>query len=110
MRRVEVYRNSVLAGELTELDNGGYEFRYDENYFADTKKAAISLTLPKTRQVYNEATLFPFFYNMLSEGVNRRLQSRLLKIDENDHFGFLAATAGSDTIGAITIKRPNHDA
>jgi serine/threonine-protein kinase HipA len=41
---------------------------------------------------------------MLSEGVNRKLQSLYLRIDENDHFGLLAATAQTDTIGAITVK------
>jgi serine/threonine-protein kinase HipA len=41
---------------------------------------------------------------MLSEGVNRKLQSRTLKIDETDDFGLLAATARYDTIGAITVK------
>jgi HipA-like protein len=32
------------------------------------------------------------------------LQSTQLKIDEEDHFGLLAATAQYDTIGAITVK------
>jgi serine/threonine-protein kinase HipA len=41
---------------------------------------------------------------MLSEGVNRDLQSVLLKIDEEDHFGLLAATAQVDSIGAVTVK------
>jgi serine/threonine-protein kinase HipA len=41
---------------------------------------------------------------MLSEGVNKRLQSNMLRIDENDHFGLLIATAQFDTIGAITVK------
>lgn len=41
---------------------------------------------------------------MLSEGVNRKLQSLQLKIDEEDNFGLLAATAQYDTIGAITVK------
>jgi serine/threonine-protein kinase HipA len=41
---------------------------------------------------------------MLSEGVNRKLQCLLLKIDENDSFGLLAQTSQFDTIGAITIK------
>lgn len=104
MRRVQVYRNQILAGTLTEEDNGSYVFRYDDHYLSDPGKPSISLTLPKTRQVYTSDSLFPFFLNMLSEGANRRLQSRLLKIDENDHFGLLAATAGSDTIGAITVK------
>ena len=41
---------------------------------------------------------------MLSEGVNRELQSTQLKIDEEDDFGLLLATAQYDTIGAITVK------
>ena len=41
---------------------------------------------------------------MLSEGVNKKLQSMRLKIDENDNFGLLIAVAQYDTIGAITIK------
>ena len=104
MKQMEIYRNHELVGHLIEEDRQHYLFRYDEKYFADPAKPAISLTLPKTKQEYQSATLFPFFFNMLSEGVNRQLQSRLLKIDESDHFSLLAATAQYDTIGAITVK------
>lgn len=104
MRSVEVYRNNVLAGILTEENDRQYTFRYDDKYFIDPSTQPISLTLPKTSQEYKDAHLFPFFYNMLSEGVNRKLQSRALKIDEEDDFGLLAATARYDTIGAITVK------
>lgn len=48
--------------------------------------------------------LFPYFFNMLSEGANRQTQSMLLHIDENDDFGILLATAQEDTIGAVTVK------
>jgi len=41
---------------------------------------------------------------MLSEGSNKAIQNRLLKIDENDYFSLLLATAMSETIGALTIK------
>lgn len=104
MRQLEVYRNGVFAGIITEDDNKRYTFRYDDGYFFNPRSKAISLTLPKTQQQYDSESLFPFFFNMLSEGRNRKLQSRLLKVDENDSFGLLAATAGSDTIGAITVK------
>jgi HipA-like protein len=104
MRTVEVYRNGELAGLLTEQNRNSYVFRYDTAYFFDDGKPAISLTLPKTQQEYKSKFLFPFFFNMLSEGVNRKLQSTQLKIDENDNFGLLMATAQYDTIGAITVK------
>jgi serine/threonine-protein kinase HipA len=104
MRKAEVFYNNIPAGELTELSPNEYVFRYHDAYFADAEMPSVSLTLPKQQQEYRSTQLFPYFYNLLSEGTNRALQSRLLKIDENDNFGLLLATAGTDTIGAITLK------
>jgi HipA-like protein len=104
MRKLAVFRNKVFAGILTEKSRSDYVFRYDDAYFFDPSKPAISLTLPKSQEQYHETFLFPFFFNMLSEGVNRQLQCSQLKIGEQDHFGLLAATAQYDTIGAITVK------
>ncbi|MFH1321445.1 MAG: HipA N-terminal domain-containing protein [Bacteroidota bacterium] len=104
MRKAEVYRNGKLAGTLVQHDRKSYEFRYDDAYLLNDSLPAISLTLPKTKQEHKADHLFPFFFNMLSEGVNKKLQCRQLKIDENDYFGLLLATANRDTIGAITVK------
>lgn len=104
MRAMEIYRNGTLVGTLTEETRQRYIFRYNDNYFTDASKPAISLTLPKTQKEYSSEFLFPFFFNMLSEGVNRKLQSTQLKIDEADSFGLLAATAQYDTIGAVTVR------
>ena len=104
MRKAIVYFNDILAGELMEMSGMDYAFRYDDDYFGDTTKPSISLTLPKNKQEYHSHGLFPFFFNMLSEGSNRISQSKQLRIDENDHFGILLATAQSDTAGAITVK------
>lgn len=93
-----------MVGMLTEESRSSYIFRYDDRWFTDANKPAVSLTLPKSQQEYHSKYLFPFFFNLLSEGVNRQLQSRQLKIDEADHFGFLLATAQYDTIGAITVQ------
>jgi len=104
MRAMEIYRNGILAGTLTEENRQHFVFRYVDNYFNDANKPAISLTLPKTQKEYSSEFLFPFFFNMLSEGVNRKLQSTQLRIDEEDNFGLLMATAQYDTIGAVTVK------
>ena len=101
---MEIYRNGVLAGILSEENRNSFVFRYDEHFFNDTTKPAISLTLPKSKMEYASQYLFPFFFNMLSEGVNRKLQSIQLKINEEDNFGLLMATAQYDTIGAVTVK------
>ena len=104
MRATEVYRNGIFAGTLIEKNRHQFVFRYDDNYFSDVNKPAISLTLPKTKKEYRGEFLFPFFFNMLSEGANRKLQSTQLHIDEEDSFGLLMATAHNDTIGAVTVR------
>ena len=105
MRVAEVFTNGVLAGTLSETDDGKYIFKYDDAYLLDSRNRAISLSLPKRKEAFVADELFPFFYNMLSEGANKALQCMTLKIDKNDAFGLLLATAGNDTIGAITVKK-----
>lgn len=104
MRQAVVYNNGRLAGILTEYSASDYVFRYEDSYYADKSAPAISLTLPKSRQEYRQAFLFPFFANMLSEGHNRTVQARIHKLDRSDDFGVLLATAHTDTPGAITVK------
>ena len=104
MRKAIVYLNHERVGTLLENEDGSYLFQYDELWFVDDDRPAISLTLPKTKRIYQSQQLFPFFSNLLSEGINRQLQSRQLQIDESDEFGLLLKTSGVDTIGAITIK------
>ena len=105
MRAAEVFINEMLAGVLTETDDGKYVFQYDDAYLLDGNNCAISLSFPKRKEAFIAEELFPFFFNMLSEGANKALQCMTLKIDENDAFGLLLATAGNDTIGAITVKK-----
>ncbi len=105
MRQAQVFSNGVLAGMLTETDSGKYIFCYDDSFLIDEKQTAISLSFPKSQREFSSETLFPFFYNMLSEGTNKAIQCQTLKIDENDAFGLLLATAHTDTIGAIIVKK-----
>ena len=105
MRAANVYMNHIAAGKLTENKDSSFTFYYYDDYFSNPAYTSISLTLPKTQQVYHSETFFPFFFNMLSEGVNKSVQTRKFRIDEEDAFGLLLATAYHDVIGAITIKR-----
>jgi serine/threonine-protein kinase HipA len=103
MRAAQVLYNGRLAGILSQ-SAGIYRFLYDKNYLARAESRPVSLTLPLQEAHYESNVLFPVFVNMLSEGSNKAMQSRMLKIDENDYFGLLLATAGNDSIGPLTIK------
>ncbi|QES90290.1 HipA N-terminal domain-containing protein [Rhizosphaericola mali] len=104
MRQGKVFNNQIYVGLITQLDDGSFKFEYDDVYFTSENYSAISLTLPKNTRVYFSPVLFPFFFNMLSEGRNKLAQSRILKIDENDHFTFLIKTASTESIGAIRVE------
>jgi HipA-like protein len=103
MRAAQVLYNGRLAGILSK-SAGTYRFVYDKNYLSTPGSRPVSLTLPFQEAPYESNVLFPVFINMLSEGDNKAIQNRLLKIDENDYFSLLLATAGSETIGPLTIK------
>lgn len=99
-----VYNNDVLAGYLEKKSPDDYRFTYDDLYYANPTLPAISLTLPKTEKEHQSPVLFSFFSGMLAEGINKEIQCRLLRIDEEDDFTRLLKTAGEDNIGAITVK------
>ena len=87
--------NPQLATLLTILDTLGLQI--DINI-------KVCLAMPVRKEAYHSIHLFPYFFNMLSEGSNRQVQSMLHHIDENDDFGIMLATAQHDTIGAVTVK------
>ena len=103
---VIVLYNGRPAGLLAK-EKGLYRFTYDETYRSTAGNRPISITMPFRKEAYESKELFPVFTNMLSEGMNKRMQCRMLKIDENDYFSLLLATTKEDSIGPITIKQIN---
>lgn len=104
MRQGIVYVRGIRAGLITETDSGECVFAYDAGYLLRSGALPVSLTLPLRPEPYHWPTLFPFFFNMLSEGANREAQSQLLHIDRDDDFGIMLATAHTDTAGVVTVK------
>ena len=103
MRKAKVIYKNEWAGTLAQNSKGNFEFSYNESWVNDTSKPPVSLTLPKQKESFRSEYLFPFFYNMLPEGTNKQMVCYNLRIDENDYFGILMATAKSDAIGAVRI-------
>lgn len=103
MRKGKVYINGIEAGILTENDSTQeYIFKYHKDYL-ENELPAVSLSMPLQEKEYRSPVLFPYFFNLLSEGENRVIQSSLHHIDKNDDFGILLATAQCDTVGAVTV-------
>lgn len=105
MRAAEIQYNGEAAGLLTQHDDGAFTYKYHDSWLRDNRKPSISLTLPKSNQTYHAQHLFPFFYNMLPEGANKQVVCSSMRIDEQDYFGLLLATAKYDTIGSVTVHQ-----
>lgn len=106
MKSATVLYNEKPAGIL-EKESRRYRFTYNDAYINAAGNRPISITMPFQKKPYESTDLFPVFINMLSEGTNKRMQCRMLKIDENDYFSLLLATAKEDSIGPLTIKEIN---
>ena len=102
MRKAEVYFNDKVAGYLFE-NNGKYFFKYDEQYLINDNPA-ISLTLPKSKNVFISKYLFPFFFGILPEGENIYEKDEMQNNNHIDYFDILVTSAGKDAIGGITVK------
>ena len=102
MKVGKVYCCDTLAGTLTR-DSEGFVFRYDDAYFSNSSLPDVSATLPKTQVEYRSKVLFPFFFGLLAEGVQKERQCRELKIDERDHFTRLLETSAYGAIGAVYV-------
>ncbi len=102
-RQAAVFVNEHRAGTLRQ-EQGRFVFEYDVDYLADVWQPAVSLSLPKSQRLHLAPVLFPFFSGLLTEGTNHSLQTRVLHLDERDDFALLLATAGQQTIGAVTVR------
>ena len=58
MKRANIYYKNVLAGVLTEGDDG-YEFYYLPEYLTSDEARPVSLTMPLREEVYRSNVLFP---------------------------------------------------
>lgn len=103
MREAKVLFKDEEAGVLTQHDDGSFTFCYHDAWLTDKDKPNISLTFPKNLHQFHSKFLFPFFYNMLPEGSNKQVVCKLNRIDKDDYFGLLMATAKNDSIGAVRI-------
>ncbi len=102
MKSVTVYVKGVAAGVLAHFRRGGYEFRYTREY-RESGRPSVAFSLPKSQAVHRSDVLFPFFYGLLAEGACKKMQCRMLRIDENDHFTRLAETCRQGVIGVVYV-------
>ena len=105
MRAAKILYKGEEAGIITQHDDASFTFRYHDEWLADASKPGICITMPKTKQGYYSKYLFPYFFNIIPEGANRKAICTDLRMDEDDYFGILLVTGKHDTIGAVKVVK-----
>ncbi|MCF2487649.1 HipA N-terminal domain-containing protein [Dyadobacter sp. CY347] len=108
MRRASIFYKELLAGILTETDDGEYLFAYDPSYIAAYPKQFITFTMPVSNQTYKDNRLFPFFEGLIPEGWLLDIASKNWKINQNDRMGLLLACC-HNCIGAVSVQPITED-
>lgn len=106
MRQGIVKYNKVIAGLLTEEDNGEYLFVYDEKYVKTYPNQFISFQMPVSPRPYKSKRLFPFFDGLIPEGWLLNIVVESWKINRNDRMGLLLACC-QNAIGAVSVHPLN---
>jgi serine/threonine-protein kinase HipA len=102
MRKGEIYYNDVLAGVLTETDDGEYIFEYHASYVERYPEQFLTFTMPVRTKPYVDNRLFSFFEGLIPEGWLLDIAARNWKLNPNDRMGLLLACC-HNCIGAVSV-------
>lgn len=103
MRSGNVFYNEVLAGIITETDEGEFIFEYDELYQLNHSQDFLTFTMKVRKEPYRDNRLFPFFEGLIPEGWLLAIASKSWKINQNDRMGLLLACC-NNCIGAVSVE------
>jgi serine/threonine-protein kinase HipA len=103
MRQAKVFYQDILAGILTETNDGDYVFQYQDSYVQAHPDDFITFSMPVSPFSYREKRLFPFFEGLIPEGWLLDIASKNWKLNRNDRMGLLLACC-RNCIGAVSIE------
>lgn len=103
MRQAAIYYKDLLAGTLTETDEGEYVFQYNKDYVVGYPNQFLTFAMPVSDKPYTDKRLFPFFEGLIPEGWLLDIASKNWKINQNDRMGLLLACC-QNCIGAVSVQ------
>jgi len=103
MRKAAIYYKELLAGMLTETDEGEYLFQYEEAYVKDYPRLFITFSMPVMTTTFKDSRLFSFFEGLIPEGWLLDIALKSWKINQHDRMGLLLACC-QNCIGAVSVQ------
>lgn len=100
--RLSVWSDHCVAGELTINRSGAMAFTYDHKWIEDGARAALSHSMPKRAEPYDDGACKAVFGGLLPEEDQRAAVARALCISRENVFRLLEHLGG-DVAGALTF-------
>src|ERR1019366_6689558 len=107
VKRLSVYIDGLLAGELVREQRGGIVFEYDESYRTDQASTSLSNSIPLTARQHIDARVSPFLWGLLPD--NERVLERWgreFHVSPRNALDLLA-NVGRDLPGAVQMLEPD---
>ncbi len=105
-RKLAVYLNQTLIGELSIDTHNDMIFTYQKEYAENKKNQALSQSLPLQTAAYDAKQCRPFFTGILPEAHLRTAIAKQLGISEKNDFALLSAIGG-ECAGAVSLLPPD---
>lgn len=96
-----VWLQAVRIGKLY-LTQGRLTFQYTEDALASASTPALSVSLPKRVEPFNDHEARPYFAGLLPEGRLRNLIGTKVQVSRQNEFGLLREIGG-ECAGAVSI-------
>ncbi len=107
-KKLIVYWNKQLVGQLHQNDHGELQFNYDISWLNNPASLPISCSLPLSEKMYSRKECQGFFEGFLPEEGNRRLIAKIYGISAHNDFSMLEKIGG-ECAGAITFIPPGDE-
>ena len=101
-RLLEVWLHGLRAGSLIQEDGGRLRFSYEPGYVENPASRPLSVSLPLSREPFDDGASRPFFSGLLPDDVARRRLAAHLGLSERNPFSLLGAVGG-ECAGAISL-------
>lgn len=102
MKRAMIYYDDLLAGILTETNDGDFIFKYEDDYIVNYPNQFISFSMPVSNKIFIDKMLFSFFDGLIPENWWFETDPRNEKINLNDRMELLL-TYCKNCIGTVSV-------
>lgn len=102
-KKMHVYLNQLLIGELGTTRKNTLSFRYHEEWLKNERSFPFSLSFPLRESPYAGANVYAYFDNLLPDNISIRRKIALqTKADSEDVYDLLLKI-GRDCVGALQL-------